>query len=58
MSVNGEKVVWNNWGSNPHTRETESDFWEAVEQTFVKGDDGYHYFPPITIITLFQIGIS
>ena len=58
MNVNGRKVVLNNWESNQRTYETEPDYWETVEQTFVKGSDGYYHFPPITVTTLFQVEIS
>ena len=58
MQVNGRKVVLNNWESNQRTYKTEPDYWKTVEQTFVKGDDGYYHFPPITVTTLFQIEIS
>ena len=58
MHVNGRKVVLNNWESNQRTYKTEKDYWETVEPTFVKGGDGYYHFPPITMITLFQVETS
>ena len=58
MHVNGRKVVLNNWESNQRTYLKEPDYWETVEQTFVKDEDGYYHFPPVTVTTLFQVEIS